>query len=404
MKPTDPPKKEADASTPATGKTAPVTANDANPAAAGKEIHRPGAGLGIPPLPPSFVFPRPATAPATPPAIEFFNPSALRGYVPPPGSILVGNNHIVRGAIFIIGGAPGVGKSRAGNGLAVAGATVKPWFGLTVHRQFRTLIVQNENGRHRLSEEFRGLPCEELDAWVRVSAPPPAGLAIRDLEFRKLLMEEIQQFDPDLVLIDPWNAVAPDDKAREFLETFAILRLLLQPGDAGPALGIIAHTRKPRHDERTSGRGLLNLLSGSHVLGSIPRCAFVLQAASDEPDDDRVVFTCCKNNDGDMGKPSAWQRRNGLFAAVEGFDWEEFHTPPASRVKITAEHVAEALDHGDRAVPRKDAVAALMKVAQCESAAAYRALEVGGRFKGRLREEGEARAQKIRWLTSQMSG
>ncbi len=40
--PPDPPKKEADASTPATEKTAPVTANDAIPAAASKEIRHPG--------------------------------------------------------------------------------------------------------------------------------------------------------------------------------------------------------------------------------------------------------------------------------------------------------------------------------------------------------------------------
>jgi hypothetical protein len=329
------------------------------------------------------------------PPIEFFTPSQLRAYRPPPGSVLVGQNHIVRGATFVIGGAPGVGKSRAGTALAVAGATGEPWFGLSVPRQFRTLIVQNENGRLRLSDEFFALPCETLDAWVRVSAPPPFGLALRHADFRQMLAAEIASFKPDVVLIDPWNAVATDDKARDYLDTFELLRGLIPAKDDSPALGIIAHTRKPKHDERASGRGLLNLLAGSYVLASVPRSVFVLQPATDAPDDSRVVFTCCKNNDGDMGTPSAWTRRNGLFAPVPEFDWDEFRTPSVDRTTITAADVAEALAHGERPVAKQDAVQALMHTTGCEKSAAYNALKLDGRFKGQLRNEGKSGA--LRW-------
>jgi hypothetical protein len=76
------------------------------------------------------------------PLIEFRTPSQLKAFVPPAGSVLVGNCHIVRGATFVIGGAPGVGKSRAGVGLAEAGATGAKWFGLTVHRKFKTMIIR----------------------------------------------------------------------------------------------------------------------------------------------------------------------------------------------------------------------------------------------------------------------
>jgi hypothetical protein len=48
-------------------------------------------------------------------------------------------------------------------------------------------------------------------------------------------------------------------------------------GDAGPAIGVVAHTRKPQGDERVSGRSLLNMLAGSYVLGSVARTAFVMQ-------------------------------------------------------------------------------------------------------------------------------
>jgi hypothetical protein len=38
----------------------------------------------------------------------------------------------------------------------MAGATASPWFGFSVHRNFKTLIIQNENGRYRLQKKFPG--------------------------------------------------------------------------------------------------------------------------------------------------------------------------------------------------------------------------------------------------------
>src|ERR1700751_6376040 len=44
--------------------------------------------------------------------ISFMTPSQIRSYEPPEGSVLVGENHIVKPEIFVIGGAPGVGQRR----------------------------------------------------------------------------------------------------------------------------------------------------------------------------------------------------------------------------------------------------------------------------------------------------
>jgi hypothetical protein len=68
-----------------------------------------------------------------------------------------------------------------------------------------------------------------------------------------------------------------------------------------------------------------NLLAGSYVLGSVPRTVFVMQAASDDVTEDRIVWTCCKNIDGELGKRSAWIRRNGLFDPLTDFDWEAWN-------------------------------------------------------------------------------
>jgi hypothetical protein len=57
------------------------------------------------------------------PMLEFFTPSELSAFTPPVGFNLVGDYHIQKAAPFVIGGAPGVGKSRGAVTLAVVGAT-----------------------------------------------------------------------------------------------------------------------------------------------------------------------------------------------------------------------------------------------------------------------------------------
>jgi len=321
------------------------------------------------------------------PLIEFKTPLQLKNFVPPPGLVLVGDCHIVRGSVFVIGGAPGVGKSRASVTLAVAGATRSDWFALRVHRTFKVMIIQTENGEFRLSKEFRDLDCDTLEDYIRVCPPPPYGLCFQRDEFRAQLAAAIAEFKPDIVIYDPWNAAARDEKAREYLETFDALRSVLPLGDDAPALGIVAHTRKPKTDERASGRALLNLLAGSYVLGSVPRTAFVMQAASDDTTDNRVVWTCCKNNDGELGERLAWERRNGLFAPVVDFDWEAFDNPhPDNRVTITADHMAEIFENSEKQLSRAEAAKELQSLTGAGRTACYSALKLDGRFAKHLRE------------------
>jgi hypothetical protein len=321
------------------------------------------------------------------PLIEFKTPLQLKNFVPPPGLVLVGDCHIVRGCVFVIGGAPGVGKSRASVTLAVAGATRSDWFGLKVHRTFKVMIIQTENGEFRLSKEFRELDCDTLEDYIRVCPPPPYGLCFQREEFRAQLAAAIAEFKPDIVIYDPWNAAARDEKAREYLETFDALRSVLPPGDDAPALGIVAHTRKPKTDERASGRALLNLLAGSYVLGSVPRTVFVMQPASDDTTDNRIVWTCCKNNDGELGERSAWERRNGLFAPVSEFDWDTFDNPHRDdRVTITADDLRDILENGEKQLTRPEAVKALQTLTGAGRTACYDALRLDGRFAKQLRE------------------
>jgi hypothetical protein len=262
------------------------------------------------------------------PWIEFLSPSQIVAYVPPVGTLLVGDNHIVRGGIGVIGGCPAVGKSGALVNLAEAGATKLDWLGLPVHCHFKTIIIQTENGKYRLKLEFSGLNINLLDQYLRISPPPERGLPFDNFEFRDELQAKLEMWDPGVVAIDPWNAVAKDNTQKEYLETFELVRDVIPARDTSPFILIAAHTNKPMSKDRANGRALLNLLSGSLVLGSVPRVVWILQHASDDVTETRVVVTCCKNNDGQLGPRSAWNRGSGgLWTRVDGFDWDEWENP-----------------------------------------------------------------------------
>jgi hypothetical protein len=328
----------------------------------------------------------------TPPTIflEVLRPSEIKSYSPPQGIVLVGDAHITRGSVFVIGGAPGVGKSRAAVALAEAGATGFEWFGHKVHARFKTLIVQNENGRFRLKQEFAELNESVMDDYVRITPPPPYGLCFERFEFREQLSGAVSDFKPDIVILDPWNAASRDEKAKSMLETFDWIRSVIPAGDDGPAIGIVAHTHKPKIGERSSGRALLNLLAGSYVLGSVPRCVFIMQAASDDVTDNRIVWTCCKNNDGEPGKRSAWERRNGLFEFIPSFDWDAFDFPDIGKDSgITEAQVAAVFQEGKLKLPRTAAVKRLMELTKKGKSACYEALKDGGKFSQHLEEEAE---------------
>ena len=329
------------------------------------------------------------TIPALP-MVEFLSPSQLRSFEPPEGWNIVGDYHIQRTTPFVIAGPPGTGKSRAATALAIAGATGQSWFGLSVHRRFRTMILQAENGRVRLRNEYAELIDPEFDEWIRVCPPPPLGFGFDQPDFSAQLAAAVAAFQPDVFILDPCNRHAADDKQKDYLAAFNAIRAVLPTGDDAPALGIVAHTRKPQANERANhGRSLLNLLAGSYVLGSVPRAVFVLQPASDGPEDARVVWTCCKNNDGELGERTAWERTNGLFRSLENFNWEDFEGKGEARRTVTEDDLEAVFnDNGQqRQLSTKEACERLKLQTGWGKTACYDALKPDGKFKNRLRED-----------------
>jgi len=323
--------------------------------------------------------------------LRFMTPGECAAWVMPGDYNLVGDYHLVRGGVSIIGGVPGCGKSRVLAGLGIAGATRADFMGLPVHSKFRTLIIQAENGPARLKTEFEEIQSGldvDLDQWMRVTPPGRAGLPLHDPFFRNELREYIQEFRPGVVALDPWNRIVLDDKQKDYRAAIDWIHELLPERDEDkPAVVIVAHLRKRGNgDGRKRGRDLLQEISGSGMIGSAARSVFILEPASPDQEDDRLVWTCAKNNDGREGASSAWYRSNGLFAPCHDLDLDEFFGGNCSREKITEATMRDALRGG---VTKKRAKEKIQELTGCGDSAAYGALALGGRFKGMIDETPE---------------
>jgi len=181
-------------------------------------------------------------------------------------------------------------------------------------------------------------------------------------------------------MLDPWNAAAKDDRQRDYAETFDIIRAILPKGDDKPALGIVAHTRKPQTGERRNGgTGLMHALSGSYVLTSVPRCIWLVVRGSEDETDDSVVVFNPKNSNGKNSPRSAWVRKNGLFESLTNFDWKQFDKPPEERRTITGEDIEHVLK-GQGVISRAKAVESLMETTGLGKSACFAALKIDGKY------------------------
>jgi len=318
------------------------------------------------------------------PRIRFYRPSELVDFEPDSNAVLVGDCHIMRGEVGVIGGEPGVGKSTVATELAVCGATGANWMGLSVSGRLKTLIIQNENGRYRLREEYkaRGLGAE-IDDYILVSEPPPYGMTLTNPEFLEDVRAMIDSFRPDIVVFDPWNSAAKDDKAADYSTAFEALRRMLPTGSDRPALIIVAHTRKPQPtDKRTGGSGLMHLLAGSYVLTSVPRAIFVMVRGTSDETDNSIVWFNPKNSNGPCAARSAWERSPAGFIHLPNFDWKAFDGGHGSRTVMQVEHLREAL--GTEKWLRSEAVKRLERVTGLGEKACQNALKQNGKFSEHL--------------------
>jgi len=207
-------------------------------------------------------------------------------------------------------------------------------------------------------------------------------------EFRAQLREWLAEVKPGVFAIDPWNRCIQDDKAKDYVALLDFVNEVLPDHPHKPAVVVIHHLRKQAGGEkRKKGRELLSELSGSYIIGSACRTAFILEPVTPDGDDDRVVLTCAKNNNGEMGSPTAWHRKDSLFVPCEDFDWEEWESDDGMRRKVVElEDFAAIFENGSQKLTRSEAVKALQDHTGLGRAAVYRSLQPDGRHRRNLRE------------------
>jgi AAA domain/DnaB-like helicase N terminal domain len=256
--------------------------------------------------------------------VEVVKPSEILAEDLPDDLALVGDGDISRGyqGVTVLAGPPGSGKSLSADALAIAGflGPSARWFDRPVRRQFKTLVIQSENGRRRLKKVFQAMrqnyPKAKIDEWIRYTVPPEGGLPFSRPEFRREIARIIGEFRPDVVVVDPWTALAVEDGSKDVIDTLTEIRSTFPPGDEAPALCIVAHTKKPRaEDKGNRGRALMYSVMGSQSLVSTARCVIVLLPFTDDIQDDRVLFAYSKLSDAELAPAdTVWHRKlGGLF-------------------------------------------------------------------------------------------
>lgn len=319
--------------------------------------------------------------------LKLWRVNDLARYVPDRSLALVGDNEIRKGyeGVTLLAGPGSSGKSLAVSSLALAGAIGSGhWMGRSVHRQFRTLMIQAENGATRLKKEIEAMqqrhPGVNLHDWIVISDPPEGGIPFHKAEFRASVRRHVDQLKPDLVVIDPWSHVAVEDAAKDVVDKIAEIRSCFPSGDACPALLIVAHTKKPRAEDIKRGRALAYLISGSVALVNTARCVFMLLPWSEDLQDDRIYWACCKLNDGAMYPASVWHRRFGTFFEHDGetdpTTWGEEPDANEERRSLTREMLVTVFTEAKRpGMKRGELVRALVSRFDLAESTCWRALK-----------------------------
>ena len=302
-----------------------------------------------------------STEQAAKPCFRIWTLGQLSKMEEPEGWNLVGDYHITRGAVTVLAGSPGIGKSFASLMLGIQGAIGGgDWLGYSINRPFKTLVIQAENNLLRLIMDAKRVTMpEEHNDRLKVLEFDWGNISLTDAKLMTELRALMADFQPDLVVIDPFNQFSGDSNEKECKEAVRGILSILEAAEVPPACLIVAHNRKKREGDNHAGRRLADLISGSYVMQSNPRCVISYLPYSDDPEDCRVVvLTVKKNNGKHKGPASAWTLCEHGFERIEDFDFADWSSggdagPRKDKSKIRLEHLQEVFSGG--ALTRQEA-------------------------------------------------
>lgn len=329
-----------------------------------------------------------AETPEDKPPFREWTLGQLRKQEEPEGWNLVGDYHVTRGSITILAGSPGIGKSFATLMLGIQGAIGSgDWLGYKFNCRFKTLVIQAENNLLRMIMDAKRVEMpEELDDHLRILEFDWGAVSLDSGKLVEALQKLMLEFEPDLVIIDPWNQFATDDKPKETKETLDAIKRILDAAKKPPACMIVAHHRKKREGDAHKGRQMADLIAGSYIMHSNPRCVlcYVAFDPSDE-NDNRVVVLCPKKNNGKhKGPATAWTLCEHGFEPIPDFDYKARQNGGSEakepKEKLKLEHLHEAMK--GVSLTRKELGKKLMSLAGVSDSTVSEYLkEDGGRWR-----------------------
>ncbi len=238
--------------------------------------------------------------------------------------------------VALLLGPGGVGKSRLNLQLAISQILGWEFIGFqTFGPPRRWLVMGNENSVERCKKELAkmlsGASTEErvlvaenlhLQALVDDSAD---SLSLDDPRAVALWKETAAIHKPDILTVDPWEAVISGgdcNDAAATRESVRVLRSIFSPHSQRFSMIIVHHAREGAEAARKAeGFDAGAFAKGSKTLRSIAR--FGINVAPEDPDDGgRVVLACGKINDGRKFSTRGAVLDEGTFtyALNSGFD------------------------------------------------------------------------------------
>lgn len=252
-----------------------------------------------------------APASKTPPDLGIVDiPTVLAARKPPDYNILA-NGLLTRGNLCVIAGAPGVGKSRFVWQLAQHIALGRPEFcGLEIHRAARLVYLQTENSIYRLRDDLHKwhatLTVPEqarLRDFLHVLAPTQPEhfqVGINTERGKLLITETCRRYQPQILLIDPWNnfaALKNENDNAEVLAAVLTLQHLVRRVSPETAIIVVHHARGGRAGAASAaGWDADQFLRGAKALVGSARSVINIAPAS-EDNDGSIVVNVGKSND-----------------------------------------------------------------------------------------------------------
>lgn len=243
-----------------------------------------------------------------------WTPDDFEKYDPPADDAMMGDGsdcvYWRERELALLLGPGGVGKSRLLLQLAIADILKFEFIGFELKGAARRwLIMGNENSARRYQDELRRmmrdltpeqrrLVAENLCIQVPVDDRSDS-LSLDDLPAVKLWRETAAIIRPDVLAVDPWEAVIPGGDCNDAVATregVRALRAIFSPHSQRFTPLIVHHAREGAEAARQAeGFNAGAFVKGSKTLRSMAR--FVINVAPEDPDDGgRVVLACGKVN------------------------------------------------------------------------------------------------------------